>query len=341
MSQAQSSTVSYEFIQQALHTAVKQQRVLEPLLSSCQLPLDILQQDSRQRVPVAVFAKFWRHLSRFLQDEFCGMDQRQMRPGSFAFLCKIAAQQPTVAAGIEVGLQFLALIFADKRAVLRREQNMAVIILREEASTPARAFTYFTFWMYVHGLTCWLANQRIPILSIDSRSARPDNLDDYRLMFSENLRFDCRQSRLLFASDALDSPIRRTEQDLKRFLMQAPNNIMVKYRDPLSLTSQIRQRLLQQTPKHWPDLVQLAEQLCMSVSTLRRRLLEEGQTYQQLKDSVRKSLALQFLAEEAYTFVEIAGALGFADVSSFYKAFRKWTGVQPGHYRNLLLGEGE
>ena len=337
MHKALASTVSYAFVRKALHAAIEQGKDIAPVLAAADLPLDILQQDSKQRIPVQQFASFWRSLTRQLQDEFCGMDQRAMRPGSFAFLCKVAAQQPTVAEGIETGLQFLSLIFADKRAVLRREQNMAAIILREERPEPYRAFNYFTFWMYVHGLTCWLANQRIPILSIDSRCSEPKDSEEYHLLFSDALRFDCRQSRLLFASDALDSPIRRTEQDLQRFLLQAPSNIMVKYRDPLSLTSQIRQQLLDQEPKHWPDLVLLAEQLCMSVSTLRRRLQDEGQTYQNLKDSVRKSLALRFLAKEDYTFVEIANALGFADVSSFYKAFRKWTGVQPGHYRSLLL----
>lgn len=75
----------------------------------------------------------------------------------------------------------------------------------------------------------------------------------------------------------------------------------------------------------------------MSVSTLRRRLNEEGQSYQRLKDGVRSSLAVKWLADEHYTFVDIASALGFADVSSFYKAFRKWTGTQPSHYRSILL----
>ena len=36
---------------------------------------------------------------------------------------------------------------------------------------------------------------------------------------------------------------------------------------------------------------------------------------------------------------EIAARLGFADASSFYKAFRKWSGSNPGHYRTLILNE--
>jgi len=47
-----------------------------------------------------------------------------------------------------------------------------------------------------------------------------------------------------------------------------------------------------------------------------------------------------WLAEPQISFAEIAERLGFADTSSFYKAFRKWSGSNPGHYRGLILNLG-
>ncbi|MNF12313.1 HTH-type transcriptional regulator VirS [compost metagenome] len=75
----------------------------------------------------------------------------------------------------------------------------------------------------------------------------------------------------------------------------------------------------------------------MSASTLRRRLSEEGQNYQALKDSIRRELAIAWLAQPQLGLGEIAERLGFADSSSFYKAFRKWFGCNPGHYRSVFL----
>ncbi|MDY7218736.1 AraC family transcriptional regulator [Denitrificimonas sp. JX-1] len=336
MSKQFAGTVSVVMVREALAAPLQQGWHLEALLKGTPFSTEIMQ-DENGRVPVQHYARFWRRLRRTIQDEFFLMDQRKMRPGSFAFMCSIAAQQATVRQGLEVALQFLALIFADKRAVLRTKQSMAAVVLREESIEPARAFTYFTFWMYIHGLTCWLANQRIPLLSVDLRCSEPEFTSDYRVMFSDNLRFDCAASKILFSADVLDVPIRRTAEDVQRFLRQAPNNIIVKYRDEQSLSSQVRRTLMNMEPQHWPDAVDLAEGLFMSVSTLRRRLNEEGQSYQRLKDGVRSSLAVKWLADEHYTFVDIASALGFADVSSFYKAFRKWTGTQPSHYRSILL----
>jgi AraC-like DNA-binding protein len=254
-------------------------------------------------------------------------------------LCRACMAQPTLAAGLETGLGFLSLMLEHLPAQLVRQQSLAEIVLLEPETEPRRAFTYFTYWMIVHGVACWLAGRRIPILAIELRCPPPDFCDDYRVMFSDNLRFDRPRTRMIFSADCLDLPIKRSPQELQRFLAHAPANILVKYRDPESLATHIKHDLRQLPPDTWPETEGLAASLCISASTLRRRLAEEGQTYQGLKDSVRKELAIVWLAEPQISFSEIAVRLGFADVSSFYKAFRKWSGSNPGHYRSLILND--
>ncbi|OLF54226.1 AraC family transcriptional regulator [Pseudomonas chlororaphis] len=291
------------------------------------------------RVPALAYARLWRLLARRTDDEFFGMDPRKLKSGSLAFLCRSAMAQPNLAAGLGSGLAFLSLMLEHLPAQLVRQQSLAEIVLLEDEQAPRRAFTYFTYWMIVHGVACWLAGRRIPILAIELRCPAPDFCGDYQVMFSQNLRFDRPRTRMIIAADCLDLPIKRSLEELKRFLAQAPANILVKYRDPQSLASRIRHDLRQLPAAQWPETASLAQSLCVSASTLRRRLAEEGQTYQGLKDGVRKELAIAWLAEPQISFTEIAGRLGFADASSFYKAFRKWSGSNPGHYRSLILNE--
>jgi AraC-like DNA-binding protein len=223
-------------------------------------------------------------------------------------------------------------------ARLVRQHSVAEIVLDEGDRPEGRAFSYFTYWMIVHGVACWLSGRRIPILAVELRCAVPGFMDDYKVMFGENLSFQRPRSRMIFAADCLDLPIRRTHLELQRFLAQAPANILVKYRDPQSLASQIRHELRCLPVEHWPDAEMLAKRLFMSGSTLRRRLADEGQSYQSLKDTLRKELAIVWLADSALSFSSIAARLGFADTSSFSKAFRKWSGSNPGHYRKVVLG---
>ncbi|MBC2688701.1 MULTISPECIES: AraC family transcriptional regulator [Pseudomonas] len=327
--------------------------VREALLQSCEpgaashevlLKVGIeprLLEEADARVPATAYARLWRLLARRRDDEFFGMDPRQLKSGSLAFLCQCAMAQPTLAAGLNSGLGFLSLMLERLPAQLVHQQSLAEIVLLEDDPQPRRAFTYFTYWMIVHGVACWLAGRRIPILAIELRCAEPPFCDDYKVMFSENLRFDRPRTRMIFAADCLDLPLKRSVQELQRFLAHAPANILVKYRDPQSLASRIKHDLRHLPAHTWPETESLAQQLCMSASTLRRRLAEEGQTYQGLKDSVRKELAIVWLAEPAISFSDIAARLGFADTSSFYKAFRKWSGSNPGHYRSLILSDAD
>lgn len=335
---AEKDTIAIQLVREALLQSCAPGAATDEALSKVGIDPASLAADEG-RVPASQYARLWRLLARRGEDEFFGMDPRPLKSGSLAFLCRSAMAQPTLASALDTGLTFLSLMLEKLPAQLVHQQSLAEIVLLEDDAEPRRAFTYFTYWMIVHGVACWLAGRRIPILAIELRCAEPDFTDDYRVMFSENLRFERPRTRMIFSADCLDLPIKRSAEELKRFLAQAPANILVKYRDPDSLASRIKHDLRQVPAAHWPETEALAQQLCMSASTLRRRLAEEGQTYQGLKDSVRKELAITWLAEPSISFVEIAARLGFADASSFYKAFRKWSGSNPGHYRTLILNE--
>lgn len=330
-------TISMQLVREALLQSCAPGAATDEVLSKVGIAPALFGQ-ATARVPATAYARLWRLLARRLDDEFFGMDPRRLRSGSLEFLCRSSMAQLTVAAGLESGLSFLSLMLEDLQAGLVRQQSLAEIVLDEHDGPPKRAFTYFTYWMIVHGVACWLAGRRIPILAIELRCAEPDFCEDYAVMFSENLRFDRPRTRMIFSADCLDLPIKRSVEELKRFLARAPANILVKYRDPESFASRIKNDLRLLPAERWPETETLAQTLCMSASTLRRRLAEEGQTYQAIKDSVRKELAIVWLADAEVSFADIAERLGFADTSSFYKAFRKWSGSNPGHYRSLILG---
>ena len=335
---SEKDTISIHLVREALLQSCAPGAASDEVLQRAGVDPHLLAEPTA-RVSATAYARLWRLLARRMDDEFFGMDPRKLKSGSLAFLCRAAMAQPTLVTSLESGLGFLSLMLERLPAQLVRQQSLAEIVLLEPESEPNRAFTYFTYWMIVHGVACWLAGRRIPILAIELRCPKPAFCDDYQVMFSDNLRFDRPRTRMIFSADCLDLPIKRSTEELKRFLAHAPANILVKYRDPDSLATRIKHDLRQMPPDTWPETDGLAASLCISASTLRRRLAEEGQTYQGLKDSVRKELAIVWLAEPQISFAEIAERLGFADTSSFYKAFRKWVGSNPGQYRGLILSD--
>lgn len=296
--------------------------------------------DSGKRVQASAYAVLWKALATGLDDEFFAMAPRPLRAGSLPFLWRAASGQATVERGLTLALEFLRLMLGVLPARLEQQRGIAIVTLAE-SGPPVRPFTYFTLWMIVHGLTCWLAGRRVPILAVELRGSAPGDCADYRRFFGANLRFEQPATRLMFPSSCLELPVRRTEADLRAFCAQLPGNLLVKYRASTGLAKQVRDLLKATPPSEWPEAASLAAAYGLSVATLRRRLACEGQSLQQLKVALRKERALAWLAEEGGSMGQIAERLGFADESSFYRAFRQWFGANPGHYRSLVLGTGE
>ena len=327
-------TIATELLHEALTAYVTPERSVADLLVELGLSPACL---AEPRVPVAFYGRLWRRLALRFDDEFFGMDPRRLRSGSFAFLCRLCLTQARLGDALELVLDFLNLGFERLEARLVRQRSLASIQLREPETQDTRAFTCFTYWLIVHGLACWLIGRRIPSLAVELRCPEPAFTDDYRVLFSDNLRFGQPQTRLIFAAEVLEAPIRRTPANVARFLAGAPNNILQRYRDAESLAERLKARLRDLPGDQWPTGEAMAQQLHLSSATLRRRLAEQGQSYQALKDSVRRERAIAWLAEAGRSLEDIAVDLGFSDVRAFYKGFRKWTGTNPGHYRQLIL----
>ena len=81
----------------------------------------------------------------------------------------------------------------------------------------------------------------------------------------------------------------------------------------------------------------VARNLALSVRTQSRRLADEGTTYAEVVDHLRRSLALQYLKEPGISVSQIAWLLGYEGSTSFNHAFRRWTGQSPSTARNQKL----
>ena len=77
----------------------------------------------------------------------------------------------------------------------------------------------------------------------------------------------------------------------------------------------------------------IASDLGMSERTMQRRLAEVGQSFRGVCDDFRFEQALKLLKNDGLTLTQIAIQLGYADLVSFGRAFKRWTGQGPGAWR--------
>lgn len=288
------------------------------------------------RVPAAAFARLWMAIARLIDDEFFGLDARRMKVGAFAMLCHSLAGQPTLDRALRMALRGFNLFFDHITATLRVAGGRATVLIANRIQPPeARLFAEETLLVMLHGLVCWLAGRRVPLTRLDWGHPRPAHADEYRRMFSPLLHFDAPATAMSFDARVLQAAVQVDAAALKAFLRDAPQSVFLKQVAASGWSDRVRRQCREALARAEPapTLDSLAEALGLSPATLRRRLADEGATWQQLKDAVRRELALQHLAEGRLTVDEIASRLGFEDASTFYRAFRKWTGQAPGAWR--------
>ena len=112
------------------------------------------------------------------------------------------------------------------------------------------------------------------------------------------------------------------------------------WKEEHNITSQVRKMIANRVPLTFPTLEELTKEFDTSSQTLRRRLAEEGNNYQTIKDSIRKDRAISLLMNPAIPIKNIALELGFADPAAFNKSFKNWFMTTPSGYRSKYIKHG-
>ncbi len=143
----------------------------------------------------------------------------------------------------------------------------------------------------------------------------------YRLMLSAE---DAARP-LISRNDALWAELERGLN--QRFATQVP---------PTSIAARVRQALVEGLPGGQSSADQISRALAMSKRSLQRRLAEEDANFKDILEDTRRALALNYLQNSDMSVQEIAYLLGFRDPTSFFRAFRGWTGKTPQAARQAM-----
>lgn len=70
--------------------------------------------------------------------------------------------------------------------------------------------------------------------------------------------------------------------------------------------------------------------------TLQRRLREEGTTFEEIKDGVRRDIALRCLRQRTIPLIRVAEILGYSETSVLSRSCFRWFARSPRQLRNQL-----
>lgn len=292
----------------------------------------------RARVTQAQYAALMLLLRRLLRDELWGLCSQPVPMGSFVWCCRLLVHTATLGDALRTGLGYFHRLLADFTPRLQVEAGMAhVRLVSRRPRDPGLGYADRCFCFLCYGLASWLVARRIPVSEVTYRPIDRGLSSDATRLFQAPVSYHADAVGFRFDARWLQLPVVQNTQSLNEFLRAAPAGLLVRYRDQARLSERVRRLLRRQGPAQMPTLEQVARQLALTPQTLRRRLAREGLSFQGLKDDLRRDAAIGDLADPRLTLADIAVRVGFADVSTFHRAFKAWTGLAPGAYRQARL----
>lgn len=155
---------------------------------------------------------------------------------------------------------------------------------------------------------------------------------NYERMFNCPIEFDADRLEWHFDAKILDMPCPNANPITAKICQQVCDAVLTELPGESELVRRIRTACLN-SPNRFPAAAGIASELGLSLRTFHRRLAQEGLSYQSIADGMRQSLATELLENTHMGIDQIAERIGFADATSFRKAFKKWTNRSPSDFR--------
>lgn len=332
-------TVSKHFVEASLSGAERLGLNVRLLLQEAGISPDLLRIE-KARVNSDQFSRLMQVIWSRTDDEFMGMGPRRARYGTFATMCALVINCQTLEEVFQQAFRFSRLFEPMVSMELEVNDTNARLVTRIEGELRDPAYflqeSILVIW---HRLGSWLIGQPVELEKAEFSYPRPEHGDEYRHIFRCPLSFESDCTALTFSKRFLSAPVIRDKPEMRQFLKTSPADLLSRPDESNTWTGRIRGLIGRDFSKPMPDFDWIAQELHTSPQTLRRRLKQENTSFQEIKDLLRRDMAIYYLSHQELPINDIAERVGFTEPSTFHRAFKKWTGVTPGAWREGERGD--
>lgn len=291
--------------------------------------------DSDKRIPTDDADAVWRSAFEVANDPSLALHAAEALPfGAYKVLDFIVGNAPTIGEGLTRVLHYFPII--DPRGILtitEKPEALTITMQSEQGALPgpAQEFTLAALFLRSRAST----NIRWPLQSTHFSMEAPDNSAEHERIFDCPIHFGQVHAQLVVSRDTWDQPVVGSDAALFGVLEDHATRLLeeVSTTEPASLLDRVGAVLREELRGGDIRAVHVAKRLGFGERTLQRRLGEINTSYIELLASARETMACEYLREPGISLSEVAFLLGFAEQSSFTRAFKRWTGKPPGDWR--------
>ena len=182
-----------------------------------------------------------------------------------------------------------------------------------------------------------LTRHDIRPLKLRLKYEAPDDTALYDRIFKCPVYFGLDSNSITYAADVVDYKIPTYNPALLQILQEFAQKTIHENEQKKDIVSRVKTLIMKAGDNGIPKEEEVASSLNMGKRTLQKRLQEKNTSFLNILDDIQKELALAYLGSGTISNKEISWMLGYNDISNFYRAFRRWTGMTPNEYKEGVL----
>lgn len=234
---------------------------------------------------------------------------------------------------MELLMKYYHLLASELQLVYQEQGEACVLFVDTAPEDVGVEFGYELVYGAVINTLRGMLNQPHMNLRMELPYPAPAHAQLYYQVLGPDVQFGCPRGRIIMPRDWLQTGLPSSNPALRRLYEEECARLLADLEGESSVAEQTL-NLLRKLEGQYPQMPQIANMLNLSPRTYRRRLDEEGQSFQKLLDQVRGEHATRYLRNTRLPLSTIAYMVGFSDASNFRRAYVKWTGRSPREVRS-------
>ncbi len=262
-------------------------------------------------------------------DNFGLLFGRQFQPGMLGLIGSIALAAPTLGAALDhlarlfpFHQQATETRFVREGGLLRLEYRILdgrIVERRQDAE--------LTMGMFANVVRACLGPSWMPE-EVQFEHPKPEGWRQHESLFDAPAHFGQRTNALILRDRDLDRRMPGGDMARLTALCGTLVGIAGDTGTP-ALLDRVKAEVRARLPDGCPPIEDIADALGLARWTLQRRLTDEGLSFSDVIDRVRRDLAAVYIRQHHVPIADIGFLLGYSEVSAFSRAFRRWFGVSP------------
>jgi AraC-like DNA-binding protein len=217
---------------------------------------------------------------------------------------------------------------------ISRQRDEIILEIRhlQDSGEPHRQFFELLALWFIRTLQKE-TNWDFTLLRVTFTHARNADLREVHRLLRCPADFGARVDSWVLPQRVMDLPIVSGDSQLLKILTAHADDLLAERHSVTGLQSMVLNQLASLLPSGESRAAVVARQLGMSQRSLTRHLADEGTTFAEILEQLRRRLASRYLADDRMSVQQTAWLLGYSEVGAFNHAYKRWTGTAPRRMR--------